>query len=107
MFFNDAFNLAVPFFLFSVMDGGCCCWGLSAILYLPAVLIGTPVYILYILISGCIKVLFPDIESSSDRDLENEVVFGLRLKNFQKYPNMLRTAEVVTESYPQSILGKY
>ena len=80
---------------------------LGSILYIPAVLICTPAYILFVLISGCVKVLLPDIESFSDSDLLEEVAFGLKLKDFKEIPNMLRTAEVTTESYPQSILGKH
>ena len=103
----------VPFFVMMGLPDkfGCClavclCSCLSPILYIPAVLVCTPVYILYILISGCVKVFFPDIESFSEEDLDEEVAFGWRFEAFAEYPNLLRTAQVVTESYPQSILGK-
>ena len=105
---------ALPFFVMMMLPDkfGCClavcqCSCLSAILYIPAVLICTPVYILYILISGCVKVFFPDIESFSEEDLDEKVAFGWRLEDFAEYPNLLRTAQVATDSYPQSVLGKY
>ena len=105
---------AVPLGVMGVLDVnfGCClavclCSCLSPILYIPAVLICTAVYILYILISGCVKFLFPDMESISEADLDKNVGYGLKLKDFKEIPNMLRTAEVTTESYPQSILGKH
>ena len=105
----------VPFFVMMGLPDkfGCClavclCSCLSPILYIPAVLICTAVYILYILISGCVKVLFPDMEDGMEwEDLRKEVAFGWRLKDFTETPNMLRTAQVVTDSYPQSLLGKY
>ena len=40
-------------------------------------------------------------------DLRKEVAFGWRVKDFTEIPNMLRTAQVATDSYPQSLLGKY
>ena len=105
---------AVPLGVMGVLDVnfGCClavclCSCLSPILYIPAVLICTAVYILYILISGCVKVFYPDIESFSEEDLDEKVAFGWRLEDFAEYPNLLRTAQVVTDSYPQSVLGKY
>jgi len=40
-------------------------------------------------------------------DLRKEVAFGWRVKDFTEIPNMLRTAQVATDSYPQSLLGIY
>ena len=80
---------------------------LSAIIYVPFVLIGTPAYMLFVLVSGCYKVVKPDIELTLEDDFnpndenadEMDMVFSF-------FSPALRMAEVATESYPQSVLGE-
>ena len=63
----------------------CLALGFGLAFYIPGVIVCTAGYILFVLGSGCIKAVKPDIESHDD---------------------VLRTAEVASVSYPQSILGE-
>ena len=77
--------------------------GLSLALYILGVVLCTAGYILFVLGSGCIKAARPDIESLDRKD---KVLGCIKPKHVNKYTPVLRTAEVASESYPQSILGE-
>ena len=77
---------------------------LALVLYLPGVVIGTAGYMLFVLGSGCLKVVKPELESLKD---DYKVLPGVEAEIFKELPPMLRMAEVATESYPQSILGEF
>ena len=64
----------------------------------------TLLYMLFVLVTGCYKVVKPDIESTlkDDHVSDDNDVDGV----FVELPPMLRMAEVTTESYPQSVLGE-
>ena len=80
---------------------------ISAIIYVPCVLIVTPAYMLFVLVSGCYKVVKPGIEftleDGYDSDDENADDYG---QLFAMLSPLLRMGEVATESYPQSVLGE-
>ena len=77
---------------------------LSAIIYVPFVLIGTPAYMLFVLVSGCYKVVKPDIEFTLEGNYDSEV--DTVDKMFAEISPLLRMGEVAAESYPQSVLGE-
>ena len=86
---------------------GCFCYGpLAVALYIPGVVLCTAGYMLFVLVTGFLKVLNPEIETFSEEDLGKEKFCGLRGEIILQIPPMLRMAEVATESYPQSILGE-
>ena len=72
-------------------------------LYIQVVIGGTALYLLFVLGSGCIKALRPDIESLDEDD---KVLCCVKPGLVNRATPVLRTAEVATESYPQSILGE-
>ena len=76
---------------------------IGLVLYIPGVVLFTAGYILFVLASGCIKAARPDIESLDRKD---KVLGCIKPKHVNKYTPVLRTAEVASESYPQSILGE-
>ena len=81
----------------------CLALGFGLAFYIPGVIVCTAGYILFVLGSGCIKAVKPDIESLDDK----HKVLGCIPPGFvNKTTPVLRTAEVASESYPQSILGE-
>ena len=69
------------------------------LLYIPGVLICTPLYMLYVLVIGFVNVWKPEQRD----DLQDSWTSGL----LTVIPSILRMGEVVAESYPQSILGRF
>ena len=76
----------------------------GAIIYVPCVLIVTPAYMLFVLVSGCYKVVKPDIEFTLEGNYDSEV--DTVDKMFAEISPLLRMGEVAAESYPQSVLGE-
>ena len=97
----------VLYFFFGVGCLGCCFGPLAVVLYIPGVVLGTVGYMLFVLMSGFLKVLNPEIETFSKDDLEKELFCGLNGETVRNMPPLLRMAEVATEAYPQSILGEF
>ena len=117
-FLSYAFDKSKPVIeWFCDLGPCCCCFGcplaamllslaaisIGLVLYIPGVVLFTAGYILFVLGSGCIKVVRPDIESLDDDD---DVLGCIPPEFVNKATPILRTAEVATESYPQSILGE-
>ena len=86
---------------------GCCLGPLALVLYIPGVVLGTVGYMLFVLVTGFLKVLNPEVETLSEEDLEDALICGLDGEKILRIPPLLRMAEVATESYPQSILGEF
>ena len=59
---------------------------------------------LFVLVTGCFKVVNPDIESTLKDDHVSDDNYVAA--EYVTLPPMLRMAEVSTESYPQAILGE-
>ena len=78
---------------------------LGLVLLVPGVIICTPLYMLFVLVTGFLKVWNPEIET--DEDLGKEQFCCLDGRTILQIPPLLRMAEVVMESYPQSILGEF
>ena len=69
-----------------------CKFLLGFIFFVPAVVVLTAGNIITVLFSGCKKIFDPDVGDESELSPTS--------------PAFLRIAEVATESYPQSVLGK-
>ena len=87
--------------------GKCLTGLLGIILYVPGVIICTPLYMLFVLVSGFLKVLNPEIETLPEEDLGKKQFCGADGGDILKIPPLLRMAEVAMESYPQSTLGEF
>ena len=72
------------------------------LLLIPGVLICTPLYICYVLAIGFAKVWKPE-EKDDFRFCGTTLTEDL----LTLFPSILRMAEVVAESYPQSVLGRF
>ena len=86
----------------SFKDDGPCRTFLILLFFVPGVLICTPLYMLYVLVIGFVKVWKP--EQKDDLPcccIKIDDIFLTFL------PPILRMAEVVAESYPQSVLGRF
>ena len=81
----------------------CLALGFGLAFYIPGVIVCTALYLLFVLGSGCIKALRPDIETL---DNDDKVLCCVKPGSLNRTTATLRTAEVATESYPQSILGE-
>ena len=84
---------------------------LALLLYIPGVVIGTPIYMIIVLVSGCVKVVKPELASTPEDDSEDKSYFccidgDIIFNMVAKWTPMLRMGEVATESYPQSVLGE-
>lgn len=75
---------------------------LILLFFVPGVLICTPLYMLYVLGIGFVKVWKPE-EKDNLRFCGTTLDEGL----MTFLPSILRMAEVVAESYPQSVLGRF
>ena len=74
---------------------------LLLILLLPAAVVATPIYMVFVLFIGFVKIYKPDIND------EDELLGGhLKGKNAKVFPALLRMSEMVGESYPQALLGE-
>ena len=74
---------------------------LLLILLLPAAALATPIYMVFVLFVGFVKLYKPDIND------EDELLCGhLKGKNVKVFPALLRMSEMVGESYPQALLGE-
>ena len=76
----------------------------TLLFFVPGVLICTPLYMLYVLVIGFVKVWKPEHKQKDDLpfcgiEIEKEFMTVL--------PSVLRMAEVVAESFPQSVLGRF
>ena len=80
---------------------------LGLVLLVPGVIICTPLYMLFVLVTGFLKVWNPEIETLPEEDLGKEQFCCLDGRTILQIPPLLRMAEVVMESYPQSILGEF
>ena len=73
------------------------------LLYIPAVLVATPCYIGFVLLTGVLKFWIPTMGNVHGKFLfEN---FGG--DDFIFYAAWMKIAEIVTESCPQAMLGKF
>ena len=72
------------------------------ILYIPFVMLMTPVYIGFILFTGALKLWDPDVANNSDFYLS-----GRDGEDLVRLSSILRITEIVTESCPQSMLGEF
>ena len=81
-------------------DNKFCTISLILLLYVLAVPIGTVCYIVFVLVTGAMKVWNPNLSEIDD------VMFGLPGGGFVYFAAIFRFAEIVTESCPQSTLGK-
>ena len=74
---------------------------LLLILLLPSAVLATPIYMVFVLFVGFVKIYKPDIND------EDELLGGhLKGKNAKVFPALLRMSEMVGESYPQALLGE-
>ena len=72
----------------------------TLLLYIPGVLICTPLYMLYVLVIGFVKVWKPE--------QKDDLLFcGINMDSGLIITPILRMGEVVAESYPQSVLGRF
>ena len=69
--------------------------------FVPGVVLGTPMYMAFVMLTSCIKFFKPDLNDDDELlgciDGESVIHFG----------PMLRLAEIVGESCPQSMLGRF
>ena len=72
------------------------------LLYMPAVVIATPCYIGFVLLTGLLKVYMPNLSG-----IDGDFLFGLDGNDWIKYAAWMRITEIVTESCPQAMLGEY
>ena len=74
---------------------------LLLILLLPAAALATPIYMVFVLFVGFVKLYKPDIND------EDQLLGGhLKGKNVKVFPALLRMSEMVGESCPQALLGE-
>ena len=66
------------------------------LLYIPAVAIATPCYLGFVLLSGVMKLCYPNLSKGNDDFL-----------GWISIAALMRITEIVTESCPQSMLGKF
>ena len=79
----------------------CKCF-LTMLFYVPCVLLGTPLYMVFVIFSSCVKLFKPDL---GDKE---KVLCGLLGGEIVKqFGPMFRMSEIVGESYPQSMLGEF
>ena len=74
----------------------------TLLFFVPGVLIGTPLYMLYVLVIGFVKVWKPE-----EKDDHRFCCMKINEYFVTVLPPVLRMAEVVAESYPQSVLGRF
>ena len=75
---------------------------LTLLFYVPGVLLGTPLYMAFVIFSSCVKLFKPDLDD------KEKVLCGLVGGNVVKTGGpLLRMSEIVGESYPQSMLGEF
>ena len=60
---------------------------LTLLFYVPGVLLGTPLYMAFVMLTSFVKLFKPDLDET--------------------FAPMLRMGEIVGESYPQSMLGEF
>ena len=70
--------------------------------FVPGVVLGTPLYMAFVMLTSCIKFFKPDLSEDDDGllcciDGEAVLFFG----------PLFRMAEIVGESCPQSMLGRF
>ena len=78
--------------------GKFCAIFIILLLYVPAVVIATPCYIGFVLLTSVMKLWNPKLE-----EVNGNVLFGVTWRDVA----LMRIAEIVTESCPQSMLGKF
>ena len=74
---------------------------ITLLLYVPGVVLVTPVYMGFIIFTICVKFFKPDLDD------EDEVLCGIKGKAVKGIGPMWRMGEIVGESYPQSMLGNF
>ena len=72
---------------------------LTLLFYVPGVLLGTPLYMAFVMLTSCVKLFKPDFD--------NKEKLLCWLLDGEKVSPMLRMSEIVGESYPQSMLGEF
>ena len=82
-------------------EGEYCQFFFALLFFVPGVVLGTPMYMAFVMLTSCIKFFKPDLGASDDLFccIDGDMVLGLG--------PMLRLAEIVGESCPQSMLGRF
>ena len=80
--------------------GHFCMFFFTLLFFVPGVVLGTPLYMAFVMLTSCIKFFKPDLR-------EREKLFcGIGGGEVLFLAPMLRMAEIVGESCPQSMLGR-
>ena len=81
--------------------GQYCEFVFALLFFVPGVVLGTPMYMAFVMLTSCIKLFKPDLDDNDDLFgcIDGYMVLGLG--------PMLRMAEIVGESCPQSMIGRF
>ena len=74
---------------------------LSVLFYVPGVVLGTPYYMIIVILASCVKLFKPDL------DKEDKVFGWIDAGFFKTVGPGFRMGEIVGESCQQSMLGKF
>ena len=85
----------------TLKEGEYCMFVFALLCFVPGVVLGTPMYMAFVMLTSCIKFFKPDLNDDDDLfcgiDGGAVIIFG----------PTLRMAEIVGESCPQSMLGRF
>ena len=73
----------------------------ALLFFVPGVVLGTPLYMAFVMLTSCIKLVKPDLTD------EDDLFCCFDGKSVFFFAPMLRMAEIVGESCPQSMLGRF